>query len=152
KSPVFGMPPAAIRLRRGSPRSGCSTLITAAPQSASTAAHDGTIAHSASSMTFTPSSSDSIGSLLGMVANGARSPPARSMLSRVDELKDQLRPTIDEVTRFFWDGAARGELLIQRCGDCMTYTHWPLLSCPACGSARLEPARVSGRGEVFSFT
>ena len=53
------LPPAipdVIRPRLGSPVSGCSTLITSAPQSASTAPAAGTNVHEATSNTRTPAS------------------------------------------------------------------------------------------------
>jgi uncharacterized protein len=60
-------------------------------------------------------------------------------------------PPIDDVTREFWTGGARGELMIQRCGACGRYVHPPTASCTECGGElRAEP--VSGRGTVFTFT
>src|SRR4051794_5321322 len=63
----FGMPPPppirpeVISPRCGSPVSGCSTLMTSAPQSAKTAPAAGTNVHVATSMTRTPASTSSIG-------------------------------------------------------------------------------------------
>ncbi len=61
-------------------------------------------------------------------------------------------PQPDEVSRFFWDGCAQHELLIQRCNGCGRYNHPPRLVCPACLSTSLEPAQVSGRGVIDTFT
>ena len=52
---------------------------------------------------------------------------------------------------FFWEGAARGELLGQRCADCKKITHPPRPMCPACHSVRRETVRLSGRGKVASW-
>jgi uncharacterized OB-fold protein len=52
---------------------------------------------------------------------------------------------------FFWEGAARGELLGQRCADCKKITHPPRRMCPACHSVRRETVQLSGRGKVASF-
>jgi uncharacterized protein len=61
-------------------------------------------------------------------------------------------PKPDEVSRFFWDGCAKHELLIQRCNACRRYNHPPRLVCPACLSTSLEPVQVSGRGVIDTFT
>jgi uncharacterized OB-fold protein len=47
---------------------------------------------------------------------------------------------------------AEGRLVINRCRDCgfWIYPHRPL--CPRCLSWAVEPAEVSGRGRVFTFT
>ncbi len=54
--------------------------------------------------------------------------------------------------QFFWDGAAQGELLVQRCEACRHLTHPPAAGCPNCGARHLAPFRVSGRGVIYSFT
>ncbi len=61
------------------------------------------------------------------------------------------RPAMNQDTRFFWDGAKRGELLIQRCSSCGTLRHPPRTMCGECGSLEWDTVRASGRGEVFSF-
>lgn len=61
-------------------------------------------------------------------------------------------PLPDADTAFFWDGCARGELLILRCTACKTYVHPPKPACFACGARSLKPARVSGRGRVHTYT
>src|SRR5262245_2867612 len=58
--PVGGKNPAVTRPRCGSPVTGCSILITSAPQSASTAPDDGTNHHCATSITRTPASTCSM--------------------------------------------------------------------------------------------
>ncbi|HTT42770.1 MAG TPA: Zn-ribbon domain-containing OB-fold protein [Steroidobacteraceae bacterium] len=52
---------------------------------------------------------------------------------------------------FFWEGAARGELLGQRCADCHKLVFPPRPMCPACHSVKREVVRLSGRGEVYSW-
>ncbi len=44
---------------------------------------------------------------------------------------------------FFWEGAARGELLGQRCADCKKITHPPRPMCPACHSVKRETVKLS---------
>lgn len=61
------------------------------------------------------------------------------------------RPAINEDTEFFWEGARRGELLIQRCTSCKTLRHPPRTMCGECGSFDWDTVRSSGRGELYSF-
>jgi uncharacterized OB-fold protein len=51
----------------------------------------------------------------------------------------------------FWEGTARGELLVQACGTCGRWRFPPRPMCPHCRSLvqRWEPA--SGRATVWSF-
>lgn len=60
-------------------------------------------------------------------------------------------PSITETTRFYWDAAREHRLLILRCDDCARYVHWPQAGCAFCGSPRLTPTEVSGKGTVYSF-
>lgn len=54
-------------------------------------------------------------------------------------------------TQPFWDGCARGELLLQRCLSCRTYRHPPSPRCHVCLSANHEWIRASGRGALYSY-
>ena len=51
----------------------------------------------------------------------------------------------------FWEGTARGELLVQVCASCGARRMPPRPMCPACQSvaSRWEP--TSGRGAIWSF-
>jgi uncharacterized protein len=60
-------------------------------------------------------------------------------------------PSIDRDDAFFWEGAARGRLMLQRCGDCGSVCHPPLPMCPACQSLGRESFEASGRGSVYSW-
>lgn len=60
-------------------------------------------------------------------------------------------PILTPDSAFFWEAAARGELVAQRCGDCGDLQHPPRPICPKCHSSRREVARLSGRGEVYSW-
>jgi uncharacterized OB-fold protein len=59
---------------------------------------------------------------------------------------------MDPTTRFFWDGAARGELMIQRCRSCGSYQHPPRPVCHVCLSTELAPEQVSGRATLYTWT
>lgn len=62
-----------------------------------------------------------------------------------------IRPVITADSAFFWDGAAEGELRLQRCGECHTLRHPPGPACPGCGSFKQEYAKAVGTGTVHSF-
>jgi uncharacterized OB-fold protein len=55
------------------------------------------------------------------------------------------------VDSFFWEGAKKSQLLIQRCTDCKTLVHPPTPMCPNCQSLARESAEMSGRGIVYSW-
>jgi len=61
-------------------------------------------------------------------------------------------PSPDELSAFYWEGARRGELLVQRCANCGHYLHPPDAACPRCASTELVAVAVSGRGVLYSFT
>ncbi|MFN2543068.1 MAG: OB-fold domain-containing protein [Actinomycetota bacterium] len=61
------------------------------------------------------------------------------------------RPAMNQDTAFFWEGAQRGELLIQRCSSCGTLRHPPRPACPSCRSLEWDTQRASGRGTVHSY-
>lgn len=60
------------------------------------------------------------------------------------------RPSL--LSRPFWEGLARGELLFQRCRVCGRATHTPAVVCAHCGSPELDWEPSSGRGTVYSWT
>lgn len=55
-------------------------------------------------------------------------------------------------TQPFWDGCARGELLVQQCRDCGTYVFVPEAACTNCFSTQLDWTRSSGKGTVYTFS
>lgn len=57
----------------------------------------------------------------------------------------------DPAARPFWDGTARGELLIQTCGACGVKRMPPRPMCPSCRSTDVAWTKASGRGRVWSF-
>lgn len=56
------------------------------------------------------------------------------------------------LTAFFWEGAAAGELRIQRCQACGTYVHLPRPVCRRCHSFELRGEAVSGRSTLYAYT
>lgn len=61
------------------------------------------------------------------------------------------RPAVTQDIAFWFEGARRHQLLIQRCADCGVLRHPPLPACPSCRSFAWDTVEASGRGEVYSF-
>ena len=60
-------------------------------------------------------------------------------------------PQPDETTRFFWDAAGDGRLVLQRCASCHLLQYPPDVVCTYCQSDQLDHAELSGRGTLYSF-
>ena len=60
-------------------------------------------------------------------------------------------PAPDPVSTPYWEAAARGELLIQRCPACGNRQHYPRAVCTTCGETP-EWEQASGRGTIYTFT
>lgn len=60
-------------------------------------------------------------------------------------------PVANAETRELLAGTRRGELLLQRCGDCGGYRFIPRKFCDQCGSLAWNWRPASGRGELISF-
>lgn len=63
----------------------------------------------------------------------------------------RLDPIVTIDSAFFWEGATRGELLIQQCTDCETLWHPPRPMCPKCLGLNLAPKKMSGRATLYSW-
>ena len=61
------------------------------------------------------------------------------------------RPALTQDNSFFFEGAARHQLLIQRCTNCGTLRHPPRPACAVCRSFEWDTLEASGRGTVYSF-
>ena len=61
-------------------------------------------------------------------------------------------PAITTEAKPFWDAAAQQKLMIQRCKACNAWVWTPRPSCNECGSQSVEWTRMSGNGEIYSFT
>ena len=62
------------------------------------------------------------------------------------------RPLSTELTKPFWEGAKRHELVIPRCRKCDRFFFYPREECPRCLSQDYEWATVSGRGRLHTYT
>lgn len=66
---------------------------------------------------------------------------------------EKFLPEISTLTKPFWDHCRMHELLMQFCTECNTWVWYPKAWCPNCGRRNtLEWRKLSGRGEVYSFT
>ena len=66
-------------------------------------------------------------------------------------MTETLLPTIDEVSRPFWEGTLAGELRMQACTACGRFRFPPRPMCPHCRSVESTWKAVSGRGTIYSF-
>ncbi len=62
------------------------------------------------------------------------------------------RPVMTPFSAFFWEGAKKGQLLLQFCGVCHRFQHPPGPTCIHCGSDAISNRQVSGEGKLDSFT
>jgi uncharacterized OB-fold protein len=63
-----------------------------------------------------------------------------------------LLPDVDgEDSAEFWAGAARGELLVQACGECGRWRFPPRPMCPYCRSTTPRWETTNGKGTIWSF-
>ena len=59
------------------------------------------------------------------------------------------RPT--PISQHFWDGTRRGELLLQKCQDCLKSYFPPRPFCPYCWYKNVIVYPASGNGSLFSY-
>jgi uncharacterized OB-fold protein len=64
--------------------------------------------------------------------------------------KPQVHPS--PLSQAYWNGAAEGRLVIQKCAACGKLRHYPRLLCDNCYSDAVEWQPASGRGKVHSWT
>jgi len=62
------------------------------------------------------------------------------------------QPTPTALSAPYWEGLARGELLLQACTRCGTLRHYPRLLCSACFHDGARWQRASGAGRIHSWT
>ena len=61
-------------------------------------------------------------------------------------------PAVDNETRSYWEGAARSELVLQRCGKCGVVQHRPRAQCAKCLSPDIEHFVARGTGTLHTWT
>ncbi len=67
-------------------------------------------------------------------------------------MTDKPAPHPTPLSAPYWEGAAQGELRLQRCTNCGKIRHYPQLLCDHCYSDQAEWIAASGRGTVHSWT
>lgn len=60
-------------------------------------------------------------------------------------------PTVTDDSAVFWDAAAEGRLVAQRCGECGVLRHPPRPMCPHCRSLDIDVVELAGTGTVYSY-
>ncbi len=107
-----------------------------------------------------PEGDEEVGQLLFRVFKFRPARPASEPEAAADQVKAvapapaaarRPMPGISDDTRFFWEGARAGKLLIQRCKGCGELRHPPGPVCPSCHSFEWDTVEASGRGTVYSF-
>ena len=59
-------------------------------------------------------------------------------------------PTVG--TEPYWEGAAKGKLLLKHCTSCNKVHHYPRALCPYCFSDKLDWREASGKGKVYTYS
>ena len=60
-------------------------------------------------------------------------------------------PIVTDDSAVFWDAAAEGRLVAQRCRGCGVLRHPPRPMCPHCHSLDADAVELSGRGTLYSY-
>lgn len=61
-------------------------------------------------------------------------------------------PLLTEDNAAFWEAAAEGRLVAQRCAECGRFRHPPRPMCPECHSLAVEIVDLRGEGTIYSFS
>lgn len=73
----------------------------------------------------------------------------------IDALRQTLSlralPAPDNASRHYWQSAAQGRLVVQRCTSCGVYQFYPRALCASC-AGETEWVDASGRGTLHTFT
>jgi uncharacterized protein len=73
----------------------------------------------------------------------------------IDALRQTLSlralPAPDNASRHYWQSAAEGRLVVQRCTSCGVYQFYPRALCASC-AGETEWVEASGRGSLHTFT
>ena len=73
----------------------------------------------------------------------------------IEDLADTVRlralPQPDHASRHYWEQAAAGQLVVQRCVECGQYQFYPRALCASC-AGETEWVGASGRGTLYTYT
>lgn len=70
----------------------------------------------------------------------------------MNEIPSKPIPVPNALSQPYWDAAARGQLVLQRCGRCAAVRHYPRLLCDRCHAKEVDWVPASGRGRIHSWT
>ena len=70
----------------------------------------------------------------------------------LDEWAPRPLPKLTPETRPFWEGAADGRLLLNRCRECGLTYYYPRAICPDCFGDETDWIESSGEGSVYSYS
>jgi len=73
------------------------------------------------------------------------------MMAEAVQAKKSL-PKINNIDQPYWQGAAAGKLLIQKCKSCGKLQFFPRVVCVDCFSGDIEWLEAAGTGKIHSFT
>jgi len=68
-----------------------------------------------------------------------------------ETLSARALPAPDNAALHYWQSAADGKLVLQRCVDCGEFQFYPRALCAAC-AGETEWVDASGRGTLYTFT
>jgi uncharacterized OB-fold protein len=68
-----------------------------------------------------------------------------------ESVRQRALPAPDHASRHYWQSAAEGRLVLQRCTDCSELQFYPRSLCASC-TGETEWVDASGRGTLHTFT
>ena len=71
---------------------------------------------------------------------------------RMEPKIERLRPSPNQDSKPYWDGLLEGRVLLQQCGACGIFRHYPRPVCPHCHSMQVNWREAAGHGTVHSWT
>lgn len=69
-----------------------------------------------------------------------------------DDWGERPVPEVDVESEAYWEAAAEGRLVVQRCGECGERQLYPRRLCRHCWSRKLSFEEINGTGTVYSYT
>lgn len=65
---------------------------------------------------------------------------------------DKPRPIVDALSQPYWDAAAEGRLLVQRCDACGEHQWYPREHCVHCGGGQPSWVEAAGTGRIHTYS
>ena len=66
--------------------------------------------------------------------------------------KNKPRVIVNSENKPYWEGAAKGQLLIKKCNDCGKVHYYPRSICPHCFADNTAFVEASGDGVIYSYS